>query len=35
LNLYGLRAIQEYIAENVKLEAGKINVKSRWIGIDS
>ena len=34
LNLYGLRAIQEYIAENVKLEAGKINVKSRWIGID-
>lgn len=34
LNLYGLRAIQEYVAEAVGIETGKINVKSRWIGID-
>ena len=34
LNLYGLRAIQEYVAEEVGFETGKINVKSRWIGID-
>lgn len=34
LNLYGLRAIQEYVAERVDLNPGKINVKSRWIGIN-
>lgn len=34
LNLYGLRAIQEYVAEKTNLQPGKINVKSRWIGID-
>jgi thymidylate synthase len=34
MNLYGLRAIQEYVVNGVGLEAGKINVKSRWIGID-
>ncbi len=34
LNLYGLRSIQEYVAKQAGLDTGKINVKSRWIGID-
>ena len=34
LNLYGLRRIQEYVSEQTGIEPGKINVKSRWIGID-
>lgn len=33
-NLYGLRAIQEYIASQTDIEPGSINVRSRWIGID-
>ena len=34
LNLYGLRSIQEYVAERAEVDTGKINVKSRWISID-
>ncbi|MBI2105793.1 hypothetical protein HYT56_03070 [Candidatus Woesearchaeota archaeon] len=34
LNFYGLRAIQEYVAKETGIGIGKINVKSRWIGID-
>ncbi len=34
LNLYGLRSIQEYVAERAEVDSGKINVKSRWISID-
>jgi len=34
-NLYGLRSIQEYVAEGIGIETGKINVKSRWISINS
>jgi len=33
-NLYGLRSIQEYVANAVGMGPGQINVRSRWIGID-
>ncbi len=33
-NVYGLRAIQEKVAEESGMEPGQINVRSRWIGID-
>lgn len=33
-NLYGIRAIQEFVAGKVELESGQINLRSRWIGID-
>ncbi len=33
-NLYGLRAIQERVAEMSDIEPGQINIRSRWIGID-
>ncbi len=33
-NLYGLRAIQEFVAEKANIEPGQLNVRSRWIGID-
>lgn len=34
LNLYGLRSVQEYVSERTGIATGKINVKSRYIGID-
>ena len=34
LNAYGLRAIQEYVSEKTKIPIGRLNIKSRWIGID-
>ncbi len=34
INLYGLRAIQEKVASNTGMNPGKINLRSRWIGID-
>ncbi len=33
-NLYGLRALQEYVSEQTSLIPGPIKVESRWIGID-
>ncbi|MEK6893958.1 MAG: hypothetical protein AABX10_00680 [Nanoarchaeota archaeon] len=33
-NIYGLRAVQERVAEYAGLEPGQLNVRSRWIGID-
>lgn len=33
-NVYGLRAIQEKVAEKSGMEPGQINLRSRWIGID-
>ncbi|MBI3334546.1 hypothetical protein HYZ97_03600 [Candidatus Pacearchaeota archaeon] len=34
MNLYGLRGIQEYVAQRIGIEPGRINIRSRWIGID-
>jgi|SRR3989344_3525628 len=34
LNVYGLSAIQEYVAKKAGLKEGRINVKSRWISMD-
>lgn len=34
LNLYGLRSLQEHVAQEIGMTSGKINVKSRYIGID-
>lgn len=33
-NVYGLRAIQEKVAEDAGLIPGQINIRSRWIGIN-
>lgn len=33
-NIYGLRAVQEYVANGIKIPAGQLNVRSRWISID-
>lgn len=33
-NIYGLRAIQEHVANESGLEPGQINVRSRWISLD-
>lgn len=33
-NVYGMRAVQEKVAEYAGLEPGQLNVRSRWIGID-
>lgn len=34
VNVYGLRSIQEFIAKELDIECGEINLRSRWIGID-
>lgn len=34
-NVYGLRAIQEKVSEYSGIRPGQLNVRSRWIGIDS
>ncbi len=33
-NLYGMMAIQEFVAERAEMEPGRINVRSRWLSID-
>jgi len=33
-NLYGMRAVQEFVANGVGMEPGVINVRSRWLGMD-
>lgn len=34
VNMYGMRAIQEKVANGAGMEPGKIHLRSRWIGID-
>ena len=33
-NLYGMRAVQEFVAEEAGMKPGVINLRSRWIGMD-
>ncbi len=34
INVYGLRAIQEFVSQQSGLPTGQLNIRSRWISID-